>query len=303
MSDNVCDMRRGVYRRLYAGMRMGRRINAVSVDAALLFWHLHTAADDFGNLSGDPYLCRIEAAPMRREWDDDRIGTLLEELASVTAEKPLIHFYDVDGERHVHICGFLERQPAGKNGRRIRKYPRSPFEDDELAAAAGPGESGGIQIIPGELSAPHIHTHTQDHSENENHTQPPNQHQSEYEIQTQGQHGNGPTNETPSSVNTPMTRAKVSLGTGSLSRTGGEGGVGGLGSALRRSVGQDLKRQLEVQKVLAEVGVAGDVQRELYQRKDITAAVVRRIWSKVQKCKDIDDPVAVLVHRLRNYRG
>lgn len=165
-----------------------------------------------------------------------------------------------------------------------------------LANPGNPDNSWGTQC-------PHIHTHTQDHSENENHTQPPNQHQSEYEIQTQGQHGNGPTNETPSSVNTPMTRAKVSLGTGSLSRTGGEGGVGGLGSALRRSVGQDLKRQLEVQKVLAEVGVAGDVQRELYQRKDITAAVVRRIWSKVQKCKDIDDPVAVLVHRLRNYRG
>jgi len=130
----VVDLRRGIYRRLYSGVRTGRRLNACSVDAELLFWRLHAAADDFGNLHGEPELCRIDAAPLRREWDNGRVADLLDELAGT--DPPLIRFYTVDDERFVHICEFCDRQPANRDGRRYQRYPPDPFTPDELNNAA-----------------------------------------------------------------------------------------------------------------------------------------------------------------------
>lgn len=156
------DLTRGIYRRLYGGMRTGRRINAVSVDAALLFWHLHTVADDFGNLIGDADLVRTEAAPRRREWDDAKIEAMLTELASTTP--PLIYIYQHNGGRYINIADFEANQPAGKNGKRIQRFP--PF-------GVNPGESKIIQVNPGEsgcarkILAPDTDTdsHTEAHTD------------------------------------------------------------------------------------------------------------------------------------------
>lgn len=140
----------GFYRKLYSGMRTGKRINSVSVSAALLFWHLHTVADDYGNLHGDADLVRTWAAPRRKEWDDDAIESMLNELAS--GERPLIVFYRADGELFIHIEDFEEVQPAGKNGKRVQKHPIHTG-----GIRVNPGESKGIQgnpEIPGESGSP-----------------------------------------------------------------------------------------------------------------------------------------------------
>ena len=299
MHANVTDMTRGVYRRLYAGARTGKRINQVSVEAELLFWRLHCVADDFGNLPGDPYLVRIEAVPLRREWDDLRVSQLLDELVTTVTDRPLVSFYDAAGERFIHISDFLNRQPGNRSGRRIRKYPPYPFEQDETRGETGSGESWGILGNPGESSAPQNQSHTQNQSESEseNHTHPQTHSQSENESQAHSRSGEsgGPGGPATDGL------ADIPGGEVGLSSISGNGGVGGLGPAIRRSLGPDYNRQIEVQSELAKIGVTGDVQRELYQRKDIMPELVRRERAKVQKCKDVDDLVAVLVHRLRNY--
>ena len=75
----------------------------------------------------------------------------------------LIERYEANGDAMIHIVGFCELQPAGKNGRRIRRFPAAP---SELAC----GESGQIRPNPGEsgqIVASHTHTqsHTHSHSE------------------------------------------------------------------------------------------------------------------------------------------
>jgi len=59
--------------------------------------------------------------------------------------------YDVHGDRYLHVDGFIVRQNAGKNGRRIRRYPESPFDLAEMLEKAKEkvdGESGGIPVKP-----------------------------------------------------------------------------------------------------------------------------------------------------------
>lgn len=128
------DMTDGIYRRIYAGYLTGRRINAVSLEAEAWFWRLHALADDFGNLQADPTMLVKLAAP-RRDMTVAKCIELCNEL-----KRELIAEYAVAGERYFHVLGFEDRQPAGKNGRRIRKVP----------APVNPGESGGIQNNPGE---------------------------------------------------------------------------------------------------------------------------------------------------------
>ena len=79
--------------------------------------------------------------------------------------------------------------------------------------------------------------------------------------------------------------------------------MGGLRGALRSGLGKDFNRQLEVQSELAKLGVCGDVQRELYMRRDITPELVRKISTSVGKDNSVDDPAAVVVHRLRNHNN
>lgn len=134
MSGLELDMTDGIYRRVYAGFLTGRRINAVSLEAEAWFWRLHALADDFGNLQADPMMLVKLAAP-RRDISVAKCIELCNEL-----KRELIVEYAVAGERYFHVLGFESRQPAGKNGRRIRKVP----------APVNPGESGGIQTNPGE---------------------------------------------------------------------------------------------------------------------------------------------------------
>lgn len=138
------DMTKGVYRRMYAGLCTGRRINAVSDRAFRLFWHIYMVADDFGNLRGDPLIIKAQAVPMLRQFTVRNIPDVLDELAFTAP--PLIERYEVGGDIFIHVSDFERLQPGGKNGKRIKKVP----------GRVNPGESrlilaGDVQSSPAEV--------------------------------------------------------------------------------------------------------------------------------------------------------
>lgn len=134
MKEEVTDLTRGVYRRLYAGFIKGQRINKISIQAEAWFWRVFAVADDFGNYDADPELLR-DATKGRRKVTTRQVERWLNEMADVG----LISFYQSKSERYLHILRFEDTQPAGKNGKRIKKFPL-------------PDESGCIQVNP-ELSS------------------------------------------------------------------------------------------------------------------------------------------------------
>jgi hypothetical protein len=107
----------------------------LSLSAEAWFWRVLMAVDDFGNGEGDPDLCRYATAGHRKVTSKD-VARWLGEMWAVK----LIQFYQVKGELFIHVVGFEETQPAGKNGRRIRRFP-------------APEESGGILNNPDVVSA------------------------------------------------------------------------------------------------------------------------------------------------------
>lgn len=141
MSDDaVTDLTRGVYRRLYAGYIKGQRINKLSLQAEAWFWRVFAVADDFGNCEAEPELLR-DATKGRRKVTVKQVERWLIEMESVG----LVSFYHNKAERYLHIYKFEETQPAGKNGKRLKRFPR-------------PGESDGIQVNPDSSSASHSHS-------------------------------------------------------------------------------------------------------------------------------------------------
>jgi hypothetical protein len=134
--DSVTDLTRGVYRRLYSGFTTGQRINKISLNAEAWFWRILATVDDFGNGRADPHLCKDATAGLRRQVTAKQISGWLREMQAAG----LVQFYSVKGEPYLHVVNFEETQPAGKNGRRLKRHPI-------------PGESEGIQEIPDVVSA------------------------------------------------------------------------------------------------------------------------------------------------------
>lgn len=143
MKEEVTDLTRGVYRRLYAGFIKGQRINKLSLQAEAWFWRVLTTVDDFGNGEADPELCRAATVGRRTNVTKAQIGKWLDEMEAVK----LISFYSVKGEKYLNVLKFESWQPAGKNGRRIKRFP-APEE-----ASGNPGESKIIRVSSGVVSA------------------------------------------------------------------------------------------------------------------------------------------------------
>ncbi len=143
---DTLDFRRGQSRRIYSSAKYGRRINAVSDFAArLLAWGLIPNADDFGNIAGDPAVLKCECFPMLPSATPERISEALAELES----NRLVGSYQLGPDRYIHVHGHNVLQPAPKNGRKIRRWPPSPW-DNESELSSDSGESGGIRGNPGE---------------------------------------------------------------------------------------------------------------------------------------------------------
>lgn len=135
------DLKRGIHRRIYSGAVSGKRINAISDVAERVFWRLHMVCDDFGNFDADPDILKAKAFPMLATMTARKIAGAVKELAAAR----LIAEYESNGDRLGHICDFAALQPGGKNGKRIRRFHASPWDDDDLS-----GESRGIRVNPGE---------------------------------------------------------------------------------------------------------------------------------------------------------
>src|SRR5688572_28624418 len=150
MKEEVTDLTRGVYRRLYSGFTKGQRINKLSLQAEAWFWRVLATVDDFGNGDADPDLCR-DATAGRRKVTAQQVSGWLGEMRSAG----LLQLYSVKGEPYLHIIGFESTQPAGSNGRRIRRVP-------------SPDESEGIQIIPDVVSASDSEDDTDNDTDTEN---------------------------------------------------------------------------------------------------------------------------------------
>jgi len=148
MSEDVTDLTRGVYRRIYSGYITGRRISKLSLPAEAWFWRVQAKADDFGNARADPDLCKDETAGLRRNVTAKQISGWLREMA----DAELIQFYTVRGEPFLHIVNFEAAQPAGKNGKRMKRYP-------------SPDESEGIQVNPDLSSASDNDNQDDNHNE------------------------------------------------------------------------------------------------------------------------------------------
>ncbi len=158
-SDIEVDLSDGLYRRIFSSALRGHRINSVSLLAELLFWRLHLVADDFGLFSAEPGDLLHEVFPRRPDITEEQVSDALAELER---QPPLIRRYTFGGDRYGQIIDFLRYQPAGKNGRRVRRFPIPPVN---------PGESKVIQGDPGELvqSTPeHLHLHTHKQKQNQN---------------------------------------------------------------------------------------------------------------------------------------
>lgn len=160
--DETLDLTKGIYRRIYAGFLMGRRINAVSMEAEAWFWRLHAIADDFGNLPGDPDVLRSLASP-RRNITVKQVVSWVSELENAA----LLRAYEFGSESYLHIDGFEFRQPGGRNGKRIKKVP--PYKGGEESHSedgsswGNPGESGGIPGNPGAAGKSQQHNHHHHH--------------------------------------------------------------------------------------------------------------------------------------------
>lgn len=140
MIPKTTDLTLGIYRRIYSGFVTGRRINSVSVDAEAFFWRLHAVADDFGNLPLSPIILKGIAAPLRG-WLACDIERMVKELIGAN----LITTYESNRDTYGHIEGWDVRQPAPRNGRRVKKWPFNPNE------MGNPGES---EAIPMQKDAP-----------------------------------------------------------------------------------------------------------------------------------------------------
>ena len=149
----IIDFRRGQYRRIYSGAKYGRRINSVSDFAArLLAWGIIPNTDDWGNLSASPVIVKAECFPLLQSATVENIDGALRELADIR----LISLYDLPGEMFLHVHGHTQLQPASANGRRVRRWPPSPWDfecaldpgDESDGIRGNPGESGGTRKSP-----------------------------------------------------------------------------------------------------------------------------------------------------------
>lgn len=125
------DMTRGVYRRLYAGLLTSRKINSVSVEAEHWFVRLLLLVDDYGNIRGEWRWLAVNVSPVREVSKEQA-----EQLTLELVRAGLLHLYECQGDQFIHMVGFVNYQPGGKNGKRVARWP------------VYPGESGCIQVNP-----------------------------------------------------------------------------------------------------------------------------------------------------------
>lgn len=126
----VTDLTAGVYRRVYAGFIGGRRINSVPLKAEAWFWRLQAVCDDFGNAPADQMQMYFATIGRRADVTQAEVWNFYE----TCIKADLLREYTTSGDPFFHVVDFLIKQPAGKNGKRVRRYPESPWDLAEINA-------------------------------------------------------------------------------------------------------------------------------------------------------------------------
>lgn len=291
IADTEHDLSLGLWRKTYQRDLTDRAINSLSMSAELTRHRIALTCDDFGNTHGDPDLLIIQAYPRRREVTQEMFAGWLDELE----RGGFITFYEAAGDRFLHMNRWLIEQPAPRNGKRVRRYPASPAEAQETppeTPKVSPDDSECIQMHPDSTGASRCirapHTQNKPIPRTGPETDPA---QPQADDQQQAQD-----------------HAEASGSGGGLDSSregegsGGSGGVNNFGRTLSADMAKlaDVSRQSAVAKRLAELGVDNEVtRRTLAARKDITLDVLNCTMDDIGKSGKADNPVGVLVHRLK----
>ncbi len=163
----VVNQKHGRYRRTYESFIDSRELAQVSLSAVAVYKMLEVKADDFGNLPGDPAVIRNLISGRRSDLGTEQI----EQLVGNLCHARVLVRYEAEGDKWLHIAGWLALQPKNKNGRRVRRFPAWQGEEAEMPDSdalepgssapmqaptkargirGNPGESGGVPVNPGE---------------------------------------------------------------------------------------------------------------------------------------------------------
>lgn len=145
MAENV-NRQRGNFRLIYSSYLLGQRINSVSPEAEAWFWRVMVSCDDWGNRIAEPSLMRDVCG--RRDYSLERIDTLTRELEAAD----LIVFYEVGGDKYLHVRDYEEWQPADKKGRRVSRCSR--YQD----VVGDSGKSGEVSGSSGDSGRDVVHS-------------------------------------------------------------------------------------------------------------------------------------------------
>jgi hypothetical protein len=104
-------------RMLHSNICESEKLALISYEAETLYYRLLTRVDDNGNFSADPRVVYGQCLTLREDMTPKKVTSLLNELSSVTGrdKKPLIEFYESDGDRYLHITKFEDFQYLRKD--------------------------------------------------------------------------------------------------------------------------------------------------------------------------------------------
>jgi len=113
---------------IHANICDSRKLSTISLAAETLYYRLLTRVDDDGNFTAEARIVLGQCAPMRKEWNEEVVAGLLEELATVadTDKKPLIQFYVKGTDKFLHISRFEEFQYLRPDRAAYVKWPTHP---------------------------------------------------------------------------------------------------------------------------------------------------------------------------------
>lgn len=117
-------------RMLHSNICESEKLAAISYQAETLYYRLLTRVDDNGNFSADPRIVFGQCMTLREDMTPKKVAGLLDELATITGKdkKPLIEFYETDGDKWLHFTKFEDFQYLRPDRQATVKFPEHPTQ-------------------------------------------------------------------------------------------------------------------------------------------------------------------------------
>jgi hypothetical protein len=115
-------------RMLHSNICESEKLSTISYAAETLYYRLLTRVDDNGNFSGDPRIVFGQCMALREDMTSKKVASLLDELSTSSDpnKKPLIEFYENNGDRWLHITKFEDFQSLRSDRMAVVKCPSHP---------------------------------------------------------------------------------------------------------------------------------------------------------------------------------